>query len=133
MHGTRNKDAAAAGEALGHQDGFGSGRGTVVHGSVGDFLASELAHQALKLEDGLQSALRDFGLIGSVGSEKFAALDDGVGDDGAKMIVNPRTKETGVTDGIFRGARFEEVDDFGFGERAGQIQSFAKTVTLGNT
>jgi hypothetical protein len=73
-----------------------------------------LAHQRLKLKDGLQRALRDFRLIRSVRGEEFSALDDGVGDYGAKMVVNACTEKTRVASGIFRCARFKKVDDFGF-------------------
>ena len=73
MQGAGDKNSAAAGETLGHQNGFGRGGGTVVHGSVGDFLPGELTHQSLKLEDGLKRALGDFRLIGSVGGENCRA------------------------------------------------------------
>ena len=114
MHRTRDEDAAAAGESFGHQHRFGGGSGAVVHGGVGDFLAGQLAHQGLKFEDGLQRALGDFGLIGRVGSQKFAALNNGVGDYRAQMVVDAGTQKTGVAERIFwaRGV-FETFDDFG--------------------
>ena len=120
MHGARDQHAVAAGEALGHQDGFGERGGAVVHRGVGDFLAGELAHQRLKFEDGRERALGDFGLIGSVGSEEFAALDERVGDDRTKMLVNAGAEKRSVAARIFRRARLKILNDFRFRERAGQ-------------
>src|SRR5271167_812547 len=132
MDGARDEKAAAAREPFGHQDGFGRGSGTVVHGSVGDFLAGKLAHQGLKLEDSLQRALCDFRLIRSVRGEKIAALNDGIRDYGTKMVINAGAEKARVSAGILRCAGFEKVDDFRLGERAGQIECFAKSVTLRN-
>ena len=78
----------------------------------------QLAHQRLKFEDGLQRALRDLGLVGRVGGEKFAALNDRVGHHRAQVVVDAGAQKARVTDGILRGALLEVLDDFGFGERA---------------
>ena len=59
MHRARDEHAVAAGEALGHQHGFGERRRAVVHRGVGHFLAGELAHQRLKLENRGERALRE--------------------------------------------------------------------------
>ena len=93
MNAARDQHGVAAGEALGHQHGFGERGRAVVHGRVGDFLAGELADQRLKFEDGFESSLRNFGLIGRVGSQEFAALNQRVGDDGAKVIVDARAEK----------------------------------------
>ena len=69
----------------------------------------------------VERALRDFGLIGRVGSEEFAALDQRIGDDRAQMLVDARAEKRGVAARIFRGACLEILDDFGFRKRAGQI------------
>ena len=126
MDRARDENVAAPGEAFGHQDGFGERGGTVVHGSVGDFLAGELAHQRLKFEDRGERALRELGLIGSVGSEEFAALDERVGGDRTKMLVHAGAEKGGVAAGIFRRASLKILDDLRFGERPGEIQRFAQ-------
>ena len=120
----------AASEALRHQHRFGGRRRAVVHRSVGDFLAGQLAHQRLKFEDGLQRALRDFRLIRRVGSKKFAALDNCVGDDRAQVVVDARAQKTGVAERIFRRALLEILNDFRFGKRPGQIQRPASADTF---
>src|ERR1700730_10912800 len=124
--------APSDGDALGHEYRLSSGRRAVPHGSVGDFLTSELAHQSLKFKDCLQSALRDFCLVGRVRGQKFAALDKGVGDHGAQMIVNAGTAKTRVAPRILRGPVGKILNDLRFGEWPGQLQRFAQPITLGN-
>ena len=123
MHGARDQHVMAAGEPLGHQHGFGERRRAVVHGGVGDFLAGELAHQSLKLENRGERALREFRLVRRVGSEEFAALDQRIGHHRAQMLVDARAEKRSVAARIFRGARLKILDDLGFGKRAGQIEA----------
>jgi hypothetical protein len=68
----------ASGDAHGHHDGFGGAGGAVIHGGVGDLHAGELADHGLEFEDGLQGALGDLRLVGSVGGEPLAARDERV-------------------------------------------------------
>src|ERR1700730_1725526 len=128
----RHEHASPPGNSLGHQHGFGSRRRAVPHGSVGDFLSSELTHQCLKFKDRLQRALGNLRLIRCVGGKEFAALNNCIGNHGAQMVVNAGAAKTGVAARIFSGALAEISNDFRFGEWAGQLQRFAQAKTLRN-
>ena len=132
MHGPRHQHAPPPRQPLRHQHGFRRRRRAVVHGGVCDFLPRQLAHQRLKFENGLQRALRDFRLIRRVGSEKFAALDDGVRHHGAQMIVNACAQKTRVSVRILRRALLEILDHFGFRIRSGDLQRLAQAKTFRN-
>ena len=80
MQGAANQERGAPGHALRHQHSLSGGSRAIPHGSVGDLLSRELAHERLKLEDRLQCALCDLRLIRRVRGEKLAALDNGIGD-----------------------------------------------------
>ena len=65
----------APGDAVRHRHGLGRGRGAVIHGGVGHLHAGQQADLGLELEQVLQRALGDFRLVGRVGGEELAALD----------------------------------------------------------
>src|SRR3546814_2535062 len=75
MKPRREQRLAAAGDAPRHHDRFPAGGRAVVHRRIGDVGAEQARNLALELEQHLQRALRDFGLIGRVGGQEFAALD----------------------------------------------------------
>ncbi len=105
MHGFRDHHSFAIGDAIGHQHRFGGGRRAIPHGGVGNILAGKLAHHGLKFENGLQRALADFRLIGSVGSEEFSAQQNCVAHHAAQVVVDSGAKKTGVAERIFFCAR----------------------------
>ena len=92
----------------------------------------ELAHQRLKFEDCRERALRNFRLIRSVGSEKFAALDQRVGHHRAHVLVNARAEKRSVAARILRRARLEILDDLRLRKRPGQRKRFAQSKFFGN-
>jgi hypothetical protein len=61
------------------------------------------ADHGLELEDGLQRALRDLGLVGRVAGEELAALDQRIDDDRAVVAIGARAEEAGVA--VFRSGR----------------------------
>ncbi len=132
MHGARDEHVATVGEAFGHQNGFGECGGTVVHRCVSDFLAGELAHQRLKLEDCGERTLREFGLVRRVGGQEFAALDQRVGGNRAKMLVDTSAEKGSVTASILRRARLKILDDLRLGKRPRQIQRLAQAKFFGD-
>jgi hypothetical protein len=57
-----------------HANRFPACRRAVVHGRIGNIASEKTRNLRLEFEQHLQRALRDFGLIGRVGRQKFAAL-----------------------------------------------------------
>ena len=112
MHAARDDHRAPSGEAHRHHHGFGGGGRTVVHGGVGHFHAGQFADHGLEFEDGLQRALRNLGLVGRVGGQKFAARDERIDDDRPVVGVGAGAEEAGVAVAVFAGALAEPVDDF---------------------
>ena len=76
---------AAPGDAVRHQHGLGAGGRAVVHRGVRHLHAGEQRHLGLELEQVLQRALGDLRLIGRVGGEELAALDQVI--DGRRHVV----------------------------------------------
>ena len=108
------------GGALGHGHGFGGGGGLVEQGGVGDVEAGEVADHGLEVEEGFETALGDFGLVGGVGGVpggvlEDVAVDDG-GDDGAVVALADERGE----DLIFGGDGAEGGDGLDFGERGAE-------------
>src|SRR3990167_2390469 len=58
-----------------HETGFCKSRGAVVHRGIGDLHAEEFTDHRLKFKNDLKSPLRNFWLIGGIGSQKFGASD----------------------------------------------------------
>ena len=90
----------AAGDADGHHHGFRRAGRPVVHAGVGHVHAGELGDHGLELEDGLQRALRDLGLVGRVAGQELAALDQRIDDDRAVVAIGAGAQKAGVVDGI---------------------------------
>ena len=84
---------APLGHPVRHQHGFGRRGGAVVHGGVGDLHGCQHRHLRLELEQVLQRALRDLGLVGRVGGEKFRALDQVIHRRRHVMLVGARADE----------------------------------------
>ena len=122
VDGAGDDGGVAAGDADGHHDGFGGAGGAVVHAGVGNLHAGELADHGLELEHGLEGALGDFGLVGGVAGEEFAALDEGIDDDGLVVLVDAGAEEAGVAVGVLVGVGAETVDDFGFAVLARDVE-----------
>ena len=127
MHAAGGKNVAAARGADRHHGGFGHGGGRVVHRSVRDIHARQLADHALKFEDRGQRALRDFGLIRRVRRQEFAARDDGIDHHGAVVIIDSRAEKTRIAIpagcGIFGAAGFEIIQNvvFAAARRNGEL------------
>ena len=85
----------AARDPVGHHDRLGGGGGAVIHRGVGHFHAGQQADLGLELEQVLQGALGDFGLVGGVRGEKLAALDQIVHGCGDMMPIGAGAAEKG--------------------------------------
>jgi hypothetical protein len=65
----------------------------VVAGGIGDVHARQLANSGLVLEDRLQHALAELGLVRRVGGQELPALEDGVDDRRHVVVVHPGAQE----------------------------------------
>ena len=81
----------------------------------------------------MERALRDFSLIGGVGGEEFAALDEVLYDAGGIVVV---ATGTGEADELLRGERacqlLEEEAQVGLGECVGQVVVALEAGRLGH-
>ena len=64
-----------------HVHGFGSGGGFIEQRGIGDFHAGEVHHHGLVVEQSLQSALRNLGLVRCVGGVPTRIFEDVSKDD----------------------------------------------------
>ena len=105
-------------------DRLGGRSGAVVVGGVGDLHTGEGADHRLVLEDGLQSALADLRLVGSVGSVELPPAQDRVHHGGGEVAVGTRPQEAGAVAGgeVGPGQRLQFPTDLHLRESAGQIQ-----------
>ncbi len=85
MHPATHQDAMAPGLPCGHDDRLPAGGRPVIHGGIGNGAAIEARHLRLELEQHLQRALRDLRLVGRVGGQELAALDQVI--DGRRHVV----------------------------------------------
>ena len=111
--------------AQGQVDGFGRGGRAIVVRGVGDFHAGQGGHQRLVFEDGLQRALRDFGLVGSVGGVELAAAQDVVDHGGDVVVVGARAEEGDqiVAGGVVGVCHLRQFSGgFHFRQRGGKVQ-----------
>ena len=67
--------------ALAHHHCFGGGGGFVKKGGVGDVEGGQIAHHGLKVQQGFQPPLRNFGLVGRVLGVPAGILQDVAEDD----------------------------------------------------
>ena len=65
----------------------------VIERGIGHGAAIEPRDLRLEFEQHLQRALRDFRLVGRVGRQELAALDDGVDAGGDMVAIGPRAEE----------------------------------------
>jgi len=80
-------------DAVGHQHRFGRAAGAVIHRGVGDIHAGDHRHLGLELEEILQRALADLRLVGRVGGQELAALDQAVDRGRHVMAIGAGAEE----------------------------------------
>ena len=113
------------GDAVRHQHRLGGRGRAVIHRGVGDLHAGQQRDLGLELEQILQRALRDLGLIRRVGGEEFRALDQVI--DARRHVVlvgagsRRRTAPTPAATFLRRHAAEHALDlDLGLGAAAGR-------------
>ena len=95
MEAGREQSLAALGDAPRHHDRFPTRRRAVVHRRIGDVGAQQPRDLALEFEQHLQRALRDLGLVGRVGGQELAALDQMVDARRHMVAVGAGAEEEG--------------------------------------
>ena len=75
MQVSRQHRLAPLGDPVRHQHRLGRRGRAVIHRGIGHFHAGQHGDLSLKLEQCLQRALGDLGLIGRIGSKKLGALN----------------------------------------------------------
>ena len=87
MQAARQQGLFALRHAVGHQHGLAGAGRAVIHRGVGDLHAGQRRDLRLELEEVLQRALRDLGLVGRVAGQEFRALDQMVHRGGDMVLV----------------------------------------------
>jgi hypothetical protein len=80
-------------DPLGHQDGLGRAGRAVIERGVGDVQPGELADERLVLEDDLERALADLGLVGRVRADELAPRAQVIDDRRDEVVVGPSAEE----------------------------------------
>ena len=93
MQARRQHGMVATGDAPGHRNRLPACGGAVIHRRIGDVGAEKARNLRLKLEQDLQGALRDFGLIRGVGGKEFAALNEMIDARRDMMAIRPCPQE----------------------------------------
>ncbi len=83
----------APSDATGHRHRFPAGGRAIIHARIGHRAAIETRDLALEFEQHLQRALRDFRLVGRVGGQELAALDDVIDAGGDMVLIRPCPEE----------------------------------------
>jgi hypothetical protein len=86
-------DLRAARRVLGDEAGVRRDRRAVVARRVRDVHSGQLADRGLVLEDRLQDALADLGLVRRVRGQQLPLREDGVDDRGDVVVVDAGTQE----------------------------------------
>ena len=85
--------AAAARDAGGHGDGLPAGGRAVIERGIGHVRAEQPGNLRLELEQDLQRPLGDFRLVGRIGREELATLDQVIDRGGNVVAIGPSTQE----------------------------------------
>ena len=130
-----NDRLAAPGHPPRHQHSLTGRRRAVIHGGVGHLHAGQPAHLGLELEQNLQRALADLGLVRRVGGQELRALDQvidarrhmvlvGAGADeerhrarGHVLVRQPREMPLDLEFALVRAQPGDAVEETGGGHR----------------
>ena len=95
MEAAREDRLAAARDPPRHRDRLPAGGRAVIHGGVGDVAAVEARDLGLELEQRLERALGDLGLVGRVAGQELAALDQMIDARRDMMAIGAAAEEEG--------------------------------------
>ena len=122
----RAVDERRAGRRDGEVRRLDERRGTVVERGVGDLEAREARHHRLVLEQRLQHALGDFGLVRGVGGDELRPGGERPDDGGDLVVVGaaPGEADRAGDDGaVLRRDFAERGHEIGLAERLGQVET----------
>jgi len=94
-------------QAVAHHHGLGGGGALVEHRGVGDFEPGQVADHRLEVEERLEAALGDLGLVGGVGGVPAGVFKDGPLDDGRDHGVVVAHPDEVAEDAVVGGDRPE--------------------------
>ena len=117
-------------EPLGHEQRLDERRRALVERRVGDVEPGQQADVRLELEDRLERALRDLGLIRRVGRQPLGAVEHLVGDRRDVVVVDAGAQEERGVARVRRCAArepAEEPADLDLGHRRRQVRRAART------
>ncbi|CAI6084484.1 unnamed protein product [Clonostachys chloroleuca] len=92
--------SALGGVGKSHGHGLGSGSSLIKDGGVGDLKASQVGDHGLEVEQGLETALTDLGLVWSVAGVPRWVLEDVALDDGGDLGTVVASSNVGLGDGV---------------------------------
>ena len=128
MQPPRQHRPGAPRAAARHQHRLGAGARAVVHRGVGDLHPRNQRDLGLELEQRLQRPLRDLRLIGGVGGQELAALDQRVHRRRNMMAIGPAAEKTRrpACRQVLRRHRFQRAGDRDFARMARQVEGLAQ-------
>ena len=108
-------------EAVAHHHGFGGGGAFVEHGAIGDFKSGEIGDERLEIQNGLEAALRNLGLVRRVGGIPAGIFEDGALNDTGRKRGGVAEADGGAEDFVFAGDGAEFGQGGAFAERCGEV------------
>src|SRR5579871_5833809 len=100
MHSPCNDRAIASSHTHSHHDRLSRAGRAVVHRSVGDLHAGQLADHRLELKHRLQRSLRDLRLVRRIARQKLSALHKRVDNHRPIVSIYTGTQKARITRGI---------------------------------
>jgi hypothetical protein len=111
MNGRSDDGITAAGNPHSHHHRLRGSCRSVVHAGVGHIHAGQFGDHGLELEDGLQSALGDLGLVRRIAGKELATLDKRIDDDRPVMTIGASAQKAGIIRRVFLSGGAKVVDD----------------------
>ncbi len=115
-------------EPVAHHHGLGGGGALVEHRGVGDLEAGEIADHRLEIEQRLEPALRDLGLVGRVGGIPAGILEDVALDDSGHVRVGIAHADQATKNLVLRGNRAQLRQRGALAGGGGQVERAAPDV-----
>ena len=119
---TRSRVAVAEFHPMAHHHGLGGCGALVEHGRVGNLQAGQVGDEGLEIQQCLEPALGDLGLVGGVGGVPAGVLEDVALDDAGDGGVVIAHADVAAENLVLRGDGVELGQGLGFASGGGQAQ-----------